>query len=142
MCTQWVLVHHVYAIMTVNKLRTEISYITILKTQMPLKVQLPLPTIGQVLYQLGVHIRAKKIKNSQIIVAIKYNNHFSLIRAVVVVKWSAYLLSTPTNRVRMLLKPSVFSGNFLLEKSKINKKKSGLIRPLVEKSLTAINRAF
>ena len=94
------------------------------------------------LYQLGVHIRAKKIKNSQIIVAIKYNNHFSLIRAVVVVKWSAYLLSTPTNRVRMLLKPSVFSGNFLLEKSKINKKKSGLIRPLVEKSLTAINRAF
>ena len=27
---------------------------------MPLKVQLPLPSVGLGLYQLGVHIRAKK----------------------------------------------------------------------------------
>ena len=28
---------------------------------MPLKVKLPLPTKGLALYQLGVHIRAKKV---------------------------------------------------------------------------------
>ena len=33
---------------------------------MPLKVQLPLPSIGLGLYQLGVHIRAKKIPRPNI----------------------------------------------------------------------------
>ena len=40
---------------------TDISFKLILKTQMPLKVLLPLPPIGLELYQLGVHIRAKKL---------------------------------------------------------------------------------
>ena len=30
---------------------------------MPLEVQLPLPTIGLELYQLGVHIRAKNLSS-------------------------------------------------------------------------------
>ena len=37
---------------------------------------------------------------------------------VVMVKWSAWLPYTPTIRVRILLKPTVFSVKFVLEKSK------------------------
>ena len=39
---------------------TDFSHKAFLKTLMPLKVQLPLPPIGLELYQLGVHMRAKR----------------------------------------------------------------------------------
>ena len=39
---------------------TEYGYTLNLKTLIPFKVQPPLPSIGLELYQLGVHIRAKK----------------------------------------------------------------------------------
>ena len=39
---------------------TDISFKAILKTKIPLTVQLPLPTIGLELYQLGVHTREKR----------------------------------------------------------------------------------
>ena len=46
--------------------------------------------------------------------------------AVVVVKWSACLPSTPTIRVRIPLKPTVFSVILCLKRTKINKKRPGL----------------
>ena len=39
---------------------TDISHTAILKSQMPLKVRCPLPSIGWEPYQLGVQLRAKK----------------------------------------------------------------------------------
>ena len=42
------------------------------------------------------------------------------------VKWSACLPSTPTIRVRILLKRTVFTVRFVFEKTKINKKRPGL----------------
>ena len=46
--------------------------------------------------------------------------------AVVVVKWSAFLPSTPTIRVRIPLKSTVFSVILCLKRTKINKKRPGL----------------
>ena len=47
-------------------------------------------------------------------------------RAVVVVKWSACSPSTPTIRVRIPQKPSVFSVKCVLEKNKNKQKESGV----------------
>ena len=47
-----------------------------------------------------------------------------LLRAVVVVKWSACSPSTPIIQVRIPLMPAVFSVNFVFEKIK-NKQKRG-----------------
>ena len=47
-------------------------------------------------------------------------------KVVVVVKWSACSLSAPKIRVRMPLKPTVFSVKFMLEKTKINNKEAGV----------------
>ena len=44
---------------------TEFGYTLNLKTLIPFKVQHPLPSIGLDLYQLGVHIRAKKKKKKK-----------------------------------------------------------------------------
>ena len=44
-----------------------------------------------------------------------------LARAVVVVKWSACLTSTPTIRVRIPMKPKVFSVNLCLKRMKIRR---------------------
>ena len=44
---------------------TEFGYTLNLKTLIPFKVQHPLPSIGLDLYQLGVHIRAKKNKKKK-----------------------------------------------------------------------------
>ena len=52
----------------------------------------------------------------------KINYH----RVVVVVKWSACLPSTPKIRVRIPLKPIVFSVMLCLKRTKINKKRPGL----------------
>ena len=46
---------------------TEYGYTLNLKTLIPFKVQPPLPSIGLELYQLGVHIRAKKITRGLIV---------------------------------------------------------------------------
>ena len=46
---------------------TEFGYTLNLKTLIPFKVQHPLPSIGLDLYQLGVHIRAKKKKKKELI---------------------------------------------------------------------------
>ena len=43
-----------------------------------------------------------------------------------VVKWSACLPSTPTIRVRIPLKPKVFSIILCLKRTKINKKEAGV----------------
>ena len=45
--------------------------------------------------------------------------------AVLVVKWSACLRSTPTIQVRIPLKPTVFSVKFLFEKKENKQKEAG-----------------
>ena len=45
--------------------------------------------------------------------------------AVVVVKWSACSPSLPTIRVRIPLKPTIFSVKLCLKRTKINKKEAG-----------------
>ena len=55
--------------------------------------------------------------------------------AVVVVKWSACSPSTPTIRVRIPLKPKVFSIILCLKRTKINKKRPGLAHFFLKKVL-------
>ena len=52
----------------------------------------------------------------------------------VVVKWSACSPSTPTIRVQIPLKPTIFSVILYLKRTKINKKESG-VGPLIKKTL-------
>ena len=51
---------------------------------------------------------------------------------VVVVKWSACSPSTPTIRVQIPLKHTVFSAQFVVKRTKINKKEAG-VGPFLEK---------
>ena len=53
---------------------------------------------------------------------------------VVGVKWSACLPSTPTIRVRIPLKPNIFSIILCLKRTKINQKEAG-VGPLSKKTL-------
>ena len=57
-----------------------------------------------------------------------YNGHWD----VVVVKWSACSPSTLTIRVQIPLKHTVFSAQFVVKRTKINKKEAG-VGPFLEK---------
>ena len=59
----------------------------------------------------------------------KLANKFALLKAVVVVKWSEWLPSTPTIRVQVPMNYTVFSGKFVFEKNE-NKQKEAGVRPL------------
>ena len=59
--------------------------------------------------------------------------------AVVVVKWSAYLPSIQTIRVRIPLTPTVFSVKFVFEKNKNEQKEAGVgpfLKNLIDTHLT------
>ena len=64
----------------------------------------------------------------------KYRSKNVLYLGCVVVKWSACLPSTPTIRVRIPLKPSVFSVKFMFEKNEI-KHKEARIGPFLKRVL-------
>ena len=61
--------------------------------------------------------------------------------AVVVVKWSACLPSSPTIRVRIPLKSIIFLEKLLLKRTKINKKESG-VGPILKQKSTVGRRCW
>ena len=56
-----------------------------------------------------------------------------------VVKWSVYLTSTPTIRVRIPLTSTVFSAKFVFEKNE-NKQKEAGVGPFLKTNTVLINR--